>query len=223
MAKVNRLYFIEESVFNTEKFYLLLESLLDDPKAEPYFAVDANIQETITKYFSMGLLEEAYNIQTYLYFFANRKKLEYINTSGFLDLEDFMSKSAKYDEVYVLTQQDKIFDVFKGLEAKMPTLRIYCVKHQNIVEWKEIEKTIYKAFYLKKDKYVNPIDIEKIDYVYSPKYGYLKLDKEKGISGGEGICYATYNNFYVKLYNEKHLSYINMKRRRNIKAIITTR
>ena len=222
MAKKNRLYYIEESVFNTEKFYLLVESLFEDPKIEPYFAVNSNIQEVIKKFFSMGLFEDAYNIQTYIFFFANRNKLEYIDTQDYLDLGEFTTKSSKYDEVYVLTQQDKIFEVFRGLKAKMDNLKLYCVKHQNIVEWKEIEKTIYKAFYIKNDVYVNNVDIEKIDHVYSPKYGYLKLDKAKGLSGGEGICYGTYNNFFVKLYNEKHLSYVNMKKLQKMLEIDVT-
>ncbi len=212
MAKINRLYFMEESIFSTERFYRFLEVLFADQKMEPYFAVDKNIQEDINKFLSMGLYDDAYNIQTYLYFFANRRKLEYINTSGFLDFEEFIQKAKKYDEVYVLTQQEKIYDAFKSLKSKLPNLKIYSLKHNNIVEWKEAEKTTYKAFYVKKDKYINSLDIEKIDYVFSPKYGYLKLDKDKSTSGGEGICYKTYNGFYVKLYNKNHLNYVNLKK-----------
>ena len=166
--------FPDESVFSTEKFYSLLEVLLAETKIEPYFAVDLEIQNDINKFLSMGLYDDAYNIQTYLYFFANRKKLEYVTTSGFLDLEDFMVKSQKYDEIYVLTQQEKVYEAFKGLKSKMPMLKIYSVRHRNLVEWKDTEKAIYKAFYIEKDNYVNHLDIEKIDYVYSPKYGYLK-------------------------------------------------
>ena len=212
MAKINRLYFIEESVFSTEKFYSLLEVLLADTKIEPYFAIDLDIQNDINKFLSMGLYDDAYNIQTYLYFFANRKKLEYVKTSGLLDLEDFMQKSSKYNEVYVLTQQEKAYEAFKGLKSKMPNLKIYSVRHRNLVEWKETEKTIYKAFYIEKDNYINRLDIEKIDYVYSPKYGYLKLDKEKAMSGGEGVCYKTYRGFFIKLYNKNHLNYVNLKK-----------
>ena len=151
MAKINRLYFMEESIFSTERFYRFLEVLFADQKMEPYFAVDKNIQEDINKFLSMGLYDDAYNIQTYLYFFANRRKLEYINTSGFLDFEEFIQKAKKYDEVYVLTQQEKIYDAFKSLKSKLPNLKIYSLKHNSIVEWKEAEKTTYKAFYVKKD------------------------------------------------------------------------
>ena len=212
MAKVNRLYFIEESVFSTEKFYSLLEVLLSDQKIEPYFAVDLEIQNDINNFLSMGLYDDAYNIQTYLYFFANRKKLEYVTTSGFLDLEDFMQKAGKYNEVYVLTQQEKVYEAFKGLKSKMPQLKIYSVRHRNLVEWRDTEKATYKAFYIEKDNYINGLDIEKIDYVYSPKYGYLKLDKNRATSGGEGICYKTYRGFFIKLYNKNHLNYVNLKK-----------
>ncbi len=212
MAKLNRLYFIDEGVFSTDKFYSLLEILLADPKIEPYFAVDREIQNDINNFLSMGLYDDAYNIQTYLYFFANRRKLEYITTSGFLDLEDFLQKATKYNEVYVLTQQEKVYDAFKGLKSKMPVLKIYSVRHRNLVEWKETEKTIYKAFYVENDKYVNGLNIDKIDYVYSPKYGYLKLERSKAVSGGEGTCFKTYNGFFVKLYNKNHLNYVNLKK-----------
>lgn len=212
MNKINRLYYIEESVFSTEKLYQFIEVLFNDQKVEPYFAVSVAIEEEIKKYFAMGLNEDAYNIQTYLYYFANKKRLEYIDTKGYLDMDDFLNKSAKYTEIYVLTQQEKIYDAFKGLKTKKPNLKIYCLKHQNIVEWKETEKQVYQAYFLAKDIYVNKIDTEKIDVVYSPKYGYLQLDKESAISGGEGICYRTYNNFFVKLYNPNHLNYINLKK-----------
>ena len=115
---------MEESIFSTERFYRFLEVLFADQKMEPYFAVDKNIQEDINKFLSMGLYDDAYNIQTYLYFFANRRKLEYINTSGFLDFEEFIQKAKKYDEVYVLTQQEKIYDAFKSLKSKLPNLKI---------------------------------------------------------------------------------------------------
>ena len=212
MAKLNRLYFIDEGVFSTEKFYSLLENLMLDQKIEPYFAVDQEIQSDVNNFLSMGLYDDAYNIQTYLYFFANRKKLEYINTSGFLDLEHFMQVSTKYNEIYVLTQQEKVYDAFKGLKSRMPNLKIYSVRHRNLVEWKDVEKTKYKAFYIEKDVYVNGIDIDKIDYVYSPKYGYLKLNKENQVSGGEGSCFKTYKGFFVKLYNKNHLNYVNLKK-----------
>lgn len=212
MAKINRLYYIEESVFSTEKLYSFLEVLLSDSNVEAYFAVSSSIQDEIKRYFSMGLNEDAYNIQTYLFFFANKKRLEYIDTNGYLDMDDFLKKTSKYNETFVLTQQEKIYDAFKGLKSKKQDLKIYCLKHQNIVEWKETEKQIYSAYYLAKDIYINSIDIDKIDVVYSQKYGFLKLDKESGISGGEGICYKTYNNFFVKLYNKNHLNYINLKK-----------
>ena len=212
MAKVNRLYFMEESIFSTEKFYRFLEVLLSDSKMEPYFAVDMQIQEDVNKFLSMGLYDDAYNIQTYLYFFANRKKLEYISTKEFLDFTDFIQNAKKYDEVYVLTQHEKIYDAFKSLKSKMPNLKIYSLRNQNIVEWKDAEKTNYKAFYVPKDKYINTLDIDKIDYVFSPKFGYLKLDKAKSTSGGEGTCYKTYNGFFVKLYNKNHLNYVNLKK-----------
>ena len=213
MPKINRLYFIEESVLNTNKFYILLENLINDPQAEAYFAVDSSIQEKIDKYISMGLYDEAYDIQTYLYFFKNRLRLEYIKTSDYLDFEDFMKASLKYGEVYVLTQQNNIFEAFKGLKSKMPHLKLYCVKHQNIVEWKETEKVTFEAYYpQKEEKYINKIDTDNLSYVYSPKYGYLKLDKSTEAAGGEGRCYKTYNNFFVKLYNSKHLSYVNLKK-----------
>jgi len=212
MAKINRLYFIDEGVFSTEKFYMLLENLMLDQKIEPYFACDKEIQNDVNNFLSMGLYDDAYNIQTYLYYFANKKKLEYVNTSGFLDLEDFMKKAVKYDETIVLTQQKKVYDAFKPLKSKMPNLRICLVRNRTLSDWKEVQRTTYNAFYIAKDKYVNGIDISKIDYVYSPKYGYLKLNREGALSGGEGSCFKTYNGFYVKLYNQNHLNYVNLKK-----------
>ncbi|MCL2630076.1 MAG: hypothetical protein FWD49_00965 [Firmicutes bacterium] len=69
-----------------------------------------------------------------------------------------------------------------------------------------------KAFYIEKDIYINPVDTENIDYVFSPRYGYLKLNKNKKIRGGEAFLFGTYNNLFLKLYHASHLSYTNLKK-----------
>ena len=48
--------------------------------------------------------------------------------------------------------------------------------------------------------------------MFSPRYGYLKLDKSKAFSGGEGVCYRTYNGLFCKLYFKKHITYVNFKK-----------
>lgn len=69
-----------------------------------------------------------------------------------------------------------------------------------------------KAFYVEDDIYVRPVRFDAIDYVFSPKYGYLYLDKKTGLAGGEGICYRTSGGMLCKIYFEKHMTYANYKK-----------
>jgi DNA-binding helix-hairpin-helix protein with protein kinase domain len=76
-----------------------------------------------------------------------------------------------------------------------------------------------KAFYIENDIYVNPIETENIDYVYSPRYGYLKLNKNRKVRGGEGVLYGTYNNLFLKIYHPNHLTYTNLKKLQTMLSI----
>jgi DNA-binding helix-hairpin-helix protein with protein kinase domain len=69
-----------------------------------------------------------------------------------------------------------------------------------------------KSFFVNNDIYVNPVDTQDVDYVFSPKFGYLKLNKNHKVRGGEGTLYATYNNMFVKIYHPDHITYTNLKK-----------
>jgi serine/threonine protein kinase len=89
---------------------------------------------------------------------------------------------------------------------------IFQFQTDRLVEWKFETKEYLKAFYLDKDHYHDPIDIESINTVYSPKYGYLLLDASSKLRGGEGNVYHTYHNLMCKLFRGHHQNYFNHKK-----------
>lgn len=71
----------------------------------------------------------------------------------------------------------------------------------------KIPDTFEKAFYLKHKKYLSITEDVDLNYVYSEKFGYLKLEKNDVMFGGEGKIYRTYENLLVKVYSEEERRY----------------
>ena len=74
-------------------------------------------------------------------------------------------------------------------------------------------QTKVKAFYAPPDKYtLGVLSTDHLNVVFSPKYGYLKIDQSYLHEGGEGAVYKTYHNFLAKIYKPRHQTYQNFKK-----------
>jgi hypothetical protein len=72
---------------------------------------------------------------------------------------------------------------------------------------------LQEAFFTKpKDKLVHITDQTEYEHVYSPKYGFLQLDKDNVMFGGEGKIYRTYENYLVKIYSAEERRYETIKK-----------
>jgi serine/threonine protein kinase len=70
-----------------------------------------------------------------------------------------------------------------------------------------------EAFYTtEKDKLISITKDAELVYVYSEKYGYLKLDQNNVMFGGEGKIYRTYENLLVKIYSDDEKRYETAKK-----------
>ena len=203
-------YFLEETVFLEKDFYLLLESIISS-SSKTRFVVDSGITNSIENYKKLGQNDKAYAIEGIVEYLKSKEIIDYIDTTGYLDiknLSEFFKKTT--GEKIVITQKESIFDTFKIL--KNIGTNLYKIEDSKLVEWVEEEVEETEAFYIKNDIYINKFDTEGIKVVFSPKFGYLKLDRNDQKSGGEGTCYPTYCNLYCKIYNKKHITYTNYKK-----------
>lgn len=209
MKTSNKYFFIEESCFLVKDFYLFAEKDLNDDNVQ--IIVDSGIKKTIENLKKLGKNDDAFAIEGMLGFFESKGILNEVSTNGYFDTENLAKLFAsKKGDKLIVTQKEAVFDTFKLL-IKEKT-KIYKIENSSLVEWVVEEKEETEAFYIKNDIYINKVETENLKVVFSPKYGYLKLDRNDQKSGGEGTCYPTYRNLYCKIYNRKHITYANFKK-----------
>ncbi len=216
----NNYIFIEDAVFVCPNFYLLLKKYIEtieESGQDLTVFVDSGIGERIEKYKADLKFKEAYLLEGLIDILEQKGVLQRIETNSYLDytLLELEFTKAKEDSKYsIVTQRDGMYNVFKELNNSCKNLTFYQVTDSGFEEWQDQAQvtTPKDAFYLQDDEYVNRIDTTGIDYVYSPKYGYLKLNISSQMNGGEGSVYRTYNNMMVKIFKKENITYVNFKK-----------
>ncbi len=204
--------FIEKSVFLEDDFFYLLEKIFNKQKTKIY--VENDLDGAIINYKNTGQLRKAYTLEGFVDYLSNLRVLRYIDTRAFLDLSEIEAiiRNNPFSKIMLITQKEHLFTSLNLLKEKYAYISITKYINGQLVEWHQETKSFNSAFYIDQDKYLNKVEIDKIDYVYSPKYGYLRLDKSKALEGGEGVLYRTYNNLLCKLYFTDHQTYVNYKK-----------
>ncbi|MBQ9099450.1 MAG: hypothetical protein IJY50_08515 [Clostridia bacterium] len=205
MSKKNY-YYLDASVLLEEDFYQTVQEYCRTVP-DLAFVLDGGIYHEIESYRSLGRVEEALTLENFINLFAALGIALQVDTAGGFD-PSALAPLAQ-ENLFVVTQQQKLVDNFGELGESVTFLHV--VQGRPVPFPRGISEN-GAAFCPDRDIYVNPFDGEKVDYVYSPRYGYLKLDKSKAFSGGEGVCYRTYNGLFCKLYFKKHITYVNYKK-----------
>ena len=203
---VRSYYYIDDSILLEEDFYLVVEELLQK-ESDLCFLLDSAIQARIADYRGLGREAQALALENFVKLFAALGNALQLDTNDGFDYEPLMPMAA--EKLVVLTQQRKLADNFAPLGENVQFLRLH---EGALAPFPRSVDENGKAFYLENDAYVNEVDVKELTHVYAPRYGYLKLDKSKEYSGGEGVCYRTYNGLFCKLYFQKHISYVNFKK-----------
>ena len=198
-------YYLDSSVLLEEGFYKVVEQLWSSSDA--CFVLDKSIQREIELYRGLGKAEEALTLESFVLLLTQLASTVQVETAGGFDA-DALVPLAK-EKLFVVTQQQKLVDNYATLGDAVSFLSF---DGEGLVPFSGSTSENGEAFCPETDFYVNPFDGDKVDYVYSPRYGYLKLDKSKEYSGGEGVCYRTYNGMFCKLYYKKHITYVNYKK-----------
>lgn len=204
MAK-KQYYYLDASILLVPNFYLQIEQLLRS--AQPNFLIDSAIYHDIETYRAVGAEAQARTLESYVNLLANLGCAAMIDTQGGFAAEALAPMAQQ--ELFVLTQQASVADIFSAVASGAHLLRI---QNGELLPWPADMNENKPAFYPERDGYVEQFDIDEIEYVFSPRYGYLKLDKSSALSGGEGVCYRTYNGLLCKLYFKKHITYVNFKK-----------
>lgn len=212
--KKNTYIFIEDSVFLEDGFYIQLQNFIEKSKKarkELVIYVDKGILDKVSNYKNNKQLHEAYLLDGLIDILKDCKVLKLIETNSYLDITNLEKafSAIKNSSKYFLTQKQSVYKTFKDMKGNVSFLK-YSNGFYSVWELKQQIAT--KAFYLDKDNYINKIDASDVDYVYSPKYGYLKLNISSQMTGGEGSVYKTYNNMMVKIFNQENITYTNFKK-----------
>ena len=204
-------YFLDESVIITNDFFEFLEKSI----SKNDFFTDDQLSTRLQELADVGRFIDQYSLQCFIGVTQSRKNVSSITTKNLFEFKHLEKVVDQYDEFYFLTQNDALLrripkELIKQKQFK--AARIYNGKLTNYELNSDEQKTFKLAYYLDKDPYVKPIPDTKINVVYSPKIGFLPLDKKEIFSGGEGNLYPSFNGWLVKIYNEKHQNYPNLKK-----------
>ena len=205
MAKKKTYYYIDASALVTQDFYLLLERLMRDESA--VFLLDSELRREIEGDRRLGAEWDALAMESFVDLLASIPGSMQVNTCGGFD-PSVLTPFAR-EGLVVLTTRRRIFESFRTLGEKVSFFRPVAGDMEPFVD--DYSENL-PSYWPEQDVYVNPFDAEQLDTVYSPRYGYLKLDKSSGYSGGEGVCYRSYNGLLCKIYFKKHITYVNYKK-----------
>lgn len=208
---------IDDIVFTEEGFIIEIKKMVEEvlnKKSDIRIYVDSSINSKVDELKRSENSRNAYLLDGILDILLQNKMLQLINTNSYLDTSEFerIIENEKDASLYVITQREMVYNVVKDLLQNYPDLVICMYKSHKFEKWTEKQKNL-DAFFLDNDEnYIHKFDTNNLDYVYSPKYGYLKLDTGSQITGGEGSVYRTYNNMMAKIYNKNSITYINYKK-----------
>lgn len=200
--------------------FFLENSLLDDNYLHEFFTKHLDESSINNIYIDKSLFdlsqsssidERVLKVRAYLELFKKLGTLEIVETKNFKVTEPIESLIKQLPQLTFVTQNEtivkRINDYFDQKEHKIAR-----IEHRVLKDWK-LQRTNLNAFYDEQNKYkFGMIDSKQIDYVLSPKYGYLKLDENPMYSGGEGEIFKTYQGFVAKIFKNTHQTYNNYKK-----------
>jgi hypothetical protein len=204
-------YFLDESTIFYQEFFPFLEA----KEKQIDVLYDQQLSERVLDLQNIGRYLDSYALICFLGFTSGSKNTSTIMTKGLFDFSILEKKVSDYDQFYFVTQNDSLLRRIPKNLLKQKGFFAAKIQGNQLVTFElnnEDQKTFKLAYYLDKDPYMNPIKDAVIQVAYSSKIGYLPLDRRDFLSGGEGNLYRSHNGWMVKIYNEKHQTYPNLKK-----------
>jgi hypothetical protein len=204
-------YFIDESVIINQDFFDFLESSIG--KIDIF--VDDNLPQRINELSDVGRFIDMYMLQCFIKLSKTFKRVTSISTNNLYEFKEISKVAKTYDKFYFITHNEGLIRRIPKALLKKDQIIVARIQDNHLVniEVNDEEQQSFKlAYYLDKDPYFKPISDKNIQVVYSEKIGYLPLGKKEIFTGGEGNLYPSFNGWLVKIYNEKHQNYPNLKK-----------
>ena len=148
---------------------------------------------------------------------------EDIDTKGFTDLKPFLDLREALPD-YTLTfitndpqkasklnqlDHDDVIHIEKFEDSMLVPFELEAIK----VKAPKMKTDFVEAFHTaEKDNLISISKGEELRRVYSEKYGYLELDQNNVMFGGEGKIYRSYENLLVKIYSDAERRYETAKK-----------
>jgi hypothetical protein len=199
---------LEESVLLEEGFAAKLEQLQEDKSVR--FILDTSIDQRVVEITQAKDYVSATILNSYLTLLRRLDNVDFLDIAGYYDFSSVVESIKENQKIRIITNKRNIAEVFHKQVTSNADL--YQFQGSQLLPWQLEAKLQIDAFYLDKDNYHDPVDIDPIDTVYSPKYGYLLLDISSKLRGGEGNVYRTYHNLMCKLFRGHHQNYFNHKK-----------
>ena len=203
------LCFVDSSFLSEANCPLAFEQL--SAKFAPSFILDASTKTTLQRLKATDA--DRYFVAKTMYDYLLRQGVKEIVSDDFC-LEKPIVDAAKgaTGTILVASQKASTFVSFNKFIGGQHRLAFFDAGETGLRSRNLNERVDQKPFGVTSDIYINKIKTDDIDYVFSPKYGFLRLSKSKIQSGGEGSCYLSYHHLYCKIFNEAHLTYVNYKK-----------
>lgn len=200
---------LEESVLLEDGFAVVLEQLQQEKNVR--FVLDQSIDQRVDEITQTKDYVSATILNSYLALLRRLQKADFLDVSGYYDFSTVLEASkANQTELRLITNKRNIAELF--YKQVSTDGQVFQFQTEQLLMWHLEAKQQLNAFYLDSDTYHEAIDIDPIDTVYSPKYGYLLLDMSSKLRGGEGNVYRTYHNLMCKLFRGHHQNYFNHKK-----------
>ncbi len=206
---MSELCFVDTSFLSEPTCPLAVEQLLS--RFRPAFVFDSLVHLTLDRL--KALDSDRYFVAKTMYDYLCQRKPVEIKADDFCEEKAIKEAVAGFKgRVIVLSQKASTFSAFSKFVGKAHELLFFDASEVGLRSRSLNERVERKPFGVPSDIYINKIKTDDIDYVFSPRFGYLRLSKGKIQSGGEGACYLSYRNLYCKIFNEEHLTYVNYKK-----------
>ena len=150
-------YYLDASVLLEEEFYQIVEKLWKNIP-DICFLLDAGITNEIARYRSLGRLEEALTLESFVNLLHSLAGTVTVDTAGGFDASALYPYADQ--TLFILTQQQKLVDNFGDLGDRAVFLHLL---DGRLVPFPRGISENGAAFYLERDVYVNAFDAEKLD------------------------------------------------------------
>ena len=211
--------YIDDDIFLSSQTFRLIEDIYQSDNTllllDEEFAARAKDAVTIRNY------ELGYLMQSYYTLITDYMKYQVVVTSGNLNFSNFSEILSKDDRLEVYTTRRSIVENIHSNNDIQASCFFFNLTDSGFEAWNLDRIVLQRPFVIERDTYHINTPIEGINTVFSPRYGFLRLNTNSKFigAGGEGIVYKTYHNFRCKLYKEKYQTYLNHKKLKDMLSL----